>query len=143
MTGQRSLSIDRRDGRAAMVRPSKLGRLRSRGEFDRVFSSGKYFAHPLLVLHLVPNAGDGRRVGYTVSRRAGTAVKRNRAKRILREAYWSLEDRLPKDLDIVLVGRQATPLSTAGEVTKALEELARRAGILSRGVGGNAPQPSR
>lgn len=120
-----------------------MGRLRSRGEFDKVFSSGKYFAHPLVVLHLVRNEGAGRRVGFTVSRRVGTAVKRNRAKRLLREAYRSLVDRLPEDMDLVLVGRQTTPQSSAAEVTSALEELARRAGILTRGVGGDASQPSK
>ena len=126
-----------------MVGTGKMERLRSRGEFDRVFSSGKYFAHPLVVLHLVRNEGAGRRVGFTVGRRAGTAVKRNRAKRLLREAYRSLADRLPKDVDLILVGRQTTPQSNAGEVTRALEDLARRAGILSRGVSGDASQPSK
>lgn len=126
-----------------MERAGKMGRLRSRGEFDRVFSSGRYYAHPLVVLHLVRNEGNGRRVGFTVSRRAGTAVKRNRAKRLLREAYRAVADRLPEDVDLVLVGRQTTPQSNAAEVTRALEELVRRAGILSRGVGGNAPQPGK
>ena len=40
-----------------------------------------------------------------MGRKVGGAVERNRVKRALREAFWSLSDRLPEGYDFVLVAR--------------------------------------
>jgi len=66
------------------------------------------------------------RLGVSVSRKVGGSVERNRVKRALREAFWSLADRLPERHDFVIVARgDITGLidreGTAG-VAKSLEE---------------------
>ena len=45
------------------------------------------------------------RLGVSVGRKVGGAVERNKVKRAMREAFWSLSDRLPPGHDFVLVGR--------------------------------------
>lgn len=87
---------------------SKRRRLSRSGEFDRVYRDGSSHATRYLVLYSFPRRDEGDddvRLGVSVSRKVGNAVERNKVKRALREAFWSLSDRLPDEHDFVLVAR--------------------------------------
>lgn len=87
---------------------AKRRRLSRSGEFDRVYRDGTSHATRYLVLYSFPRqeeAGDEVRLGVSVSRRVGGAVDRNRVKRVLRESFWALSDRLPAQHDFVVVAR--------------------------------------
>lgn len=87
---------------------SKRRRLSRSGEFDRVYRDGSSHATRYLVLYTFPRKDEDRdevRLGVSVNRKVGGAVERNKVKRSLREAFWSLNDRLPPRHDFVIVAR--------------------------------------
>jgi ribonuclease P protein component len=86
----------------------KRRRLSRSGEFDRVYRDGSSHATRYLVLYSFPRTAEEAediRLGVSVSRKVGGAVDRNKVKRTLRDAFWSIADRLPARHDFVLVAR--------------------------------------
>lgn len=88
----------------------KRGRLTRSGDFDRVYREGRSHANRFLVLYAFPReaeeSGDEPvRLGLSVGRKVGGAVERNRVKRCLREAFWTVAERMPDGYDFVVVAR--------------------------------------
>ena len=66
----------------------KANRLRKPGEFRSVYENGKRFEGRFMTVFITPSPTDFQRLGITASKKAiGNAVQRNRAKRLLREAF--------------------------------------------------------
>ncbi len=62
--------------------------MRKPGEFRRVYENGRRFEGRFMTVFIVPSETDFQRLGITASKKAvGNAVNRNRAKRLLREAF--------------------------------------------------------
>jgi ribonuclease P protein component len=105
-------------------------RLTRSQDFQRVRRSGKSYAHPLVVLAVRANEATDVRVGVAAGRTVGTAVRRNRAKRLLRAAMQDLIDSVAPGWDLVLIARPALVASDYFEVRQALIGLLRRAQLL-------------
>ncbi|QDV73257.1 ribonuclease P protein component [Botrimarina mediterranea] len=103
--------------------PKEL-RLRTGAEFDAVFKAKVSAGDGVLVIHARPNGLGHARLGLAVSRKVGGAVRRNRWKRCLREAFRLSQHDLPA-LDFVCLPRLRDK-PTLAVVDAALRGLARR-----------------
>ena len=101
------------------------GRLTRRAEFLRAATKGRKAALPGVVLQALPRDDQApARLGFTVTRKIGNAVIRNRTRRRLREAArLVLAEQPVSGVDLVLIGRAAT----RGRDFKALQDDLRRA----------------
>ena len=89
---------------------SQPARLKRRAEFLRAAAKGRKIAMPGLVLQALTRAdGDPLRVGFTVTKKVGNAVVRNRTRRRLKEAArLELRDGPLGGVDLVMIGRDGT-----------------------------------
>jgi len=102
-------------------------RLTRSEDFKRVRRSGKSYAHPLVVLIVQTHDQPRVKVGVAAGRTVGTAVYRNRAKRLLREAMRTLLPNITPGLDLILIARPGLVTATLEETRQALLTLLQRA----------------
>ena len=75
--------------------------------FVSLYQHGKAIVSPYMVIYVRKNRRTYNRFGVTAGKKVGNAVARNRAKRIIRQAYRENVDKLPVGMDLVTVARAA------------------------------------
>ena len=75
--------------------------------FVEMYNKAGYFAGKYIVLYVKSNNLPYNRFGITAGKKVGNAVRRNRAKRLIRQVYSDNEVNLPIGIDIVIVARYA------------------------------------
>jgi ribonuclease P protein component len=105
-------------------------RLKRRAEFLRVAGKGKKSAMPGLVLQVLAREDRGpARVGFTVTKKVGDAVIRNRTRRRLKEAARLLFKEQPvSGVDLVLIGRDGTRRRKFASLVEDLRRALERTG---------------
>src|SRR5689334_22667493 len=92
---------------------SKSKRVRSRLEFAAVFDAKIRQSRGPLTAYALPTAHPLPRLGLSVPRRVGTAPRRNRIKRLIREAFRLMQHDFPRAYDLIIVVRPHEPLILA------------------------------
>ncbi len=62
-------------------------RIRRRAEYEKIYQDGARFHARLMTLFILPNRQEAPRLGVAATRKLGSAVRRNRAKRLARELF--------------------------------------------------------
>ena len=91
----------------------KSHHLRLPREFEAVYAARVRESRGPLAVYALPNDLGHPRLGLSVSRKVGTAVRRNRIRRLLREAFRLMQHDFPRGYDLVLVVRPHEPLMLA------------------------------
>jgi ribonuclease P protein component len=110
--------------------PGPLPRLTRRAEFLRAASRGRKASRPGLMVQALAVPGEATRLGFTATKKIGNAVRRNRAKRRLREAArLLLAAAPPAGWNLVLIARDGTALRPFGQLLGDLRGALRQAGV--------------
>lgn len=99
--------------------------LRDPAQFDRVYDLKQRAGDNHLLMFAATNEVDITRIGLSVSKKHGNAIRRNRIKRQLREAFRLTQNDLPDGLDLVLIPRPKSG-ATVDDYQQSLRWLASR-----------------
>lgn len=103
-------------------------RLRHKKDFERAYRQGNRARGDVLVVIAVDNGLEWSRVGLAIGKKVWkSAVRRNRVRRVFREAFRLESDRLPRGADFVLLAAAPRIEPELGATRAELVRLARRA----------------
>ena len=105
--------------------------LRKQKDFSRVYNRGKSRGSRFVVVLYRKNNLDFTRTAFVSSKKVGNSVERNRARRLMKEAYLSLKGRVKSGYDIVFVARNTINERKEQEVQKVMEKAMFSEGLLS------------
>ena len=100
----------------------KIETLKLNKEFKRMYYRASFAAHPLIVTYISKKKQKNIRYGITAGKKAGNAVKRNRARRIIRAAFLGLAAELPAGYDFVFVAREKTYGAKSTDIAKVMRK---------------------
>lgn len=108
---------------------SRFNTLNSNTDFRRAYGRGKAYTNPALVTYVIRNRAGICRIGITTSKKIGNAVERNRARRVIREAFLSLPE--PHGgFDIVFVARTKTVHKKSTDISVIMRKQLISAGVI-------------
>lgn len=106
--------------------------LKKNKEFQRVYQKGFSYANQMMVLYVLPQTSEQRKVGFAAGKRLGNAVTRNRAKRRLREVYRLNQHRLVEGNQLLFVARKPMINTDYQSINRAFNALCIKAKLLAR-----------
>lgn len=109
--------------------------LKQNTEFHRAYGRGKVRTSPVLVTYAVKNRGQGVRLGITAAKKLGSAVERNRCRRIIRAAFSSIYPDCGGNYDIVFVARFKTKKLKSSDLEPVMRQHLTELGVVKDGAG--------
>ena len=102
-------------------------RLKKNKDFTRVYNRGESYGCKNLVIYSLPNK-DQFRVGFSISKKVGNAVIRNRIRRYLKESLRLLEPQ-GQGCDIIFIARKPARDNNFFEIKRSVQYLFKKIGL--------------
>ncbi len=109
---------------------SKYTTVKENREFSLAYHRGKSCVSPVLVTYALKAKGNALRYGITTGKKVGNAVKRSRARRVIRASYFQLFDQIKPGYILIFVARGKTPHVKSQVVYKAMKQHLKTLGVL-------------
>lgn len=107
---------------------NKVYRMKKKANFQSIFAHGKSYTSRQVVIYIFKE--NIQKFGFIASKKVGNAVKRNRAKRLMREVVRLNMDCLKCNCQMIFIARTAINNSSFAEIEKSIRYIWRKAGIL-------------
>ena len=104
----------------------RVERVTKRSNYSKIYEQGVWKSSKFFTMIICGNVYGRRRLGITVTKKAGNAVKRNRIKRLIREFFRLNKDLFPENHYIVVMAKKNMPPLTYLETCKELTQLLQR-----------------
>ncbi|MBR0373480.1 MAG: ribonuclease P protein component [Mogibacterium sp.] len=105
--------------------------LRNQRDFVTVYNKGKSQGSKYVVVLYRRNRLGENRVAFIASKKVGNSVRRNRARRLMKEAFRALEPSIAQGYDIILVARNGIDATKEQDVERSLRHAFSRATLLN------------
>lgn len=109
---------------------NKIKRLRTNMEFKKVYNSGKNYWNRNLILYLRKNNTDHTRVGYSITKKIGNSVTRNKIRRRMKEIYRLNYNNLKKGYDLIFIPKKNVVDISYGELESAMIHILKLSNVL-------------
>ena len=104
--------------------------LRRKDDFNSIYRKGRSIGERYVVLFYRKNDLSYNRTAFLASKKVGNSVKRNRAKRLMKESYRSLSNKLPDGYDFIIIARNTICGKGLADVEKSLYSAFKRTGVI-------------
>lgn len=111
----------------------KTFRIKKNAEFQEVFKKGKSVANRQFVVYCLRRSDQANfRIGLSVSKKIGNAVKRNQIKRYLRQTFLEISSQLHKDVELIVIARKPAATMSFAEIKSSMVHVLKLAKVLEK-----------
>ena len=105
--------------------------LRRKEDFNLIYKKGKSTGEKYVVVFVLKNSLGFNRIAYLASKKVGNSVRRNRARRLMRESVRQI-DGIKEGYDIIIIARNTINDRKCADVKKSIEAAMRRLKLISQ-----------